>query len=227
MPQEQVNKVWEVLDAVLRTTQPQTVSSDRGRLEAGSRLNWYEPFTVATTSSQPNVFDPDTVAGKAATVLKPLLITPGAERRPPNKHPATIYYSPPSTFPLIPASDYLRVPERYEVPSVPGAFIINNVFEPAECQALIKAAEKIGLEPDEPMAGSATELASVLAHNFIWLADKEFLAILYGRIRDSMPLTIQGGAVKGINARFRLYRYRSGALYRPHVRCCEITRGTF
>jgi len=197
------------------------ISSDdgtEGRLTPGRRLKWYDPFMVSTTQSPTSAaLDPDVIAEKATAVLRPLLVTPGLERRPPNKHPAIIYYSPSNTFPLISACDRSQMPKRHDLPGVPGAFIINDVFEPAECQSLIKAAENVGLEPDEPIAGSATELTSVLAHNLIWLADKEFLAILYGRIRDFMPQSIQGGAVQGINARFRIYRYRSGALYRPHI----------
>lgn len=71
--------------------------------------------------------------------------------------------------------------------------------------------------PDEPTAGSAAQLASVLAHNFIWLADADFISTMYSRVVDLLPQTVHGGIVRGINRRFRLYRYRPGALYRPHV----------
>jgi hypothetical protein len=82
---------------------------------------------------------------------------------------------------------------------------------------MFSAAEKVGLLPDEPISGSAAQILSILAHNLIWLAD-HFLAVLYGRIVDHVPQTVHGGAVKGINARFRLYRSRPGALYRLYVR---------
>ncbi|KAJ7097605.1 hypothetical protein C8R44DRAFT_643119 [Mycena epipterygia] len=218
MSQEEENRVWQVLNAILRTTQPDFVSSSQGgggTLKPGSRLRWYPPFTQQPADSQPSALVPD--ATNAPAVLKPLHTTPGPDRRPPNKHPAVVYYSPPSTFPLLPPASRTRQPERFDVPGVPGAFIINDVFERAECQALIDVAEAVGMLPDEPTAGSATQLASVLAHNFIWLADTDFLSTMYSRVVALLPQAVHGGAVKGINARFRLYRYRPGALYRPHI----------
>lgn len=224
MSQQEENRVWQVLDAILRTTQPELVSSreDSGgflTLTPGSRLRWYEPFTVQPDSPdhQNPTIDSDTIATNAAKVMKQLQVTPGPDRRPPNKHPAVIFYSPPNTFPLTPAPARTRRPQRHDMPGVPGAFIINDVFESAECESLVKAAEQVGLLPDEPVGGSAIQLSSVLAHNLIWLADTNFISTLYSRIVDLLPQAVHGGAVKGINARFRLYRYRPGALYRPHV----------
>lgn len=229
MSQQEENRVWQVLDAILRTTQPEFIPSHQelgGTLSSGSRLRWYGPFSVQppTLDPKPPSVDPDVVADHALPQMTPLQTTPGPDRRPPNKYPAVIYYSPPGTFPLAPVADRTRLPQRHHLPGVPGAFIINDVFEPAECQSLVKAAEKVGLLPDEPVAGSATQLSSVLAHNLIWLADAEFISTLYHRIVDLLPQSIHGGAVRGINRRFRLYRYRPGALYRPHV-CIFISFG--
>ncbi|KAG5653211.1 hypothetical protein H0H81_001688 [Sphagnurus paluster] len=222
MSQAEENRIWQVLDAILRTTQPELISTYEeagGRLEPGTRLRWYEPFTVEPSSagSSKHSIDSIVVAEAASRVMKPLDVTPGPERRPPNKHPAVIYFSPIQTFPLASIPNRTREPRRHDLPGVPGAFIINDVFEDVECRCLVDAAEKLGLLPDEPIAGSATQLSSVLAHNLIWLADTEFLTTLYSRIVPHLPQSIHGGAVKGINARFRLYRYRPGALYRPHI----------
>ncbi|KAJ7312922.1 hypothetical protein DFH08DRAFT_791180 [Mycena albidolilacea] len=220
MSQEEENRVWQVLNAILRTTQPDFIASrsgDSGALKPGSRLRWFPPFTQAPAEAPPSVHAVEGSAATAVTVLKPLHTTLGPDRRPPNKHPAVVYYSPPNTFPLLPPADRTRQPQRFDVTGVPGAFIINDVFEPSECQALIDAAEAVGMHPDEPTAGSATQLASVLAHNFIWLADADFIAAMYARVVALLPQTVHGGAVKGINRRFRLYRYRPGALYRPHI----------
>lgn len=219
MSQEEENRVWQVLDAILRTTQPEMIArGDDGELAPGSRLRWCKPFTVDPGPSvQTNTINSTEIAAAAASVLKILESTPGPERRPPNKHPAVIYYSPPNTFPLLPKDERTREPTRHDLPGVPGAFIINDALEVAECESLVKAAEAVGLMPDEPVAGSATQLSSVLAHNLIWLADPTFITTLYNRLVHLLPQTVHGGAVKGINSRFRLYRYRPGALYRPHV----------
>ncbi|KAJ7054194.1 hypothetical protein C8F01DRAFT_1064081 [Mycena amicta] len=215
MSQEEENLVWRVLNAILRTTQPEFIPSTSaagGVLIAGSSLRRYPPFSVETTTPLSPATSPrDLNAGD----IKPLHTTPGTERRPPNKHPAIVYYSPPGIIPLLPSSQ--RTPLRFDVPGVPGAFVINDVFDHSECQSLIDAAEAVGMLPDEPTSGSATQLASILAHNFIWLADETFIASLYGRVVDLLPQTVNGGVVRGINKRFRLYRYRPGALYRPHI----------
>ncbi|KAJ7779201.1 hypothetical protein B0H16DRAFT_808617 [Mycena metata] len=220
MTQEDENRVWQVLNAILRTTQPDFVASSQengGILKPGSRLRWYPAFTQppseAASPSPAKLGD----TSVNIAVLSPLHTTLGPDRRPPNKHPAVVHYSPPNTFPLLPFSARTRQPQRFDVSGVPGAFIINDVFEAAECKALIDAAEAVGMLPDEPTAGSAAQLASVLAHNFIWLADTEFLATMYSRVVALLPQTIHGGTVRGINARFRLYRYHPGALYRPHI----------
>ncbi|KAK7023145.1 hypothetical protein R3P38DRAFT_1098074 [Favolaschia claudopus] len=219
MSQEEENLVWQVLCAILRTTQPECISSSRGVdgiLKSGSRLRWYSPFTQQPSAAPPS--PPREVAASITpSVMKPLQTTLGPDRRPPNKHPAVVYYSPPNTFPLLSSADRMRQPQRFDVPGVPGAFIVNDVFEASECRALIDAAEAVGMLPDEPVAGSAAQLASVLAHNFIWLADADFISTLYDRVVPHLPPAVHGGAVKGINRRFRLYRYRPGALYRPHI----------
>ncbi|KAH9476056.1 hypothetical protein JR316_0011626 [Psilocybe cubensis] len=222
MSKQEENRVWQVLDAILRTTQPEMIAqsstSDGGKIEPGSRLRWYTPFTIESDPPARTVdIDSDAIASAATKVLVPLQITPGPDRRPPNKHPAIIYFSPDNTFPLLPSSERSRQPTRHELPGVPGAFIINDALEIQECEALVKAAESVGLIPDEPIAGSATQLSSVLAHNLIWLADTSFITTLYQRLVHLLPQTVHGGAVKGINSRFRLYRYRPGALYRPHI----------
>ncbi|KAF8962109.1 hypothetical protein BDZ97DRAFT_1826426 [Flammula alnicola] len=172
MSPEEENRVWQVLDAILRTTQPEMIgeANDESRtVKPGSRLRWYTPFTVhpglATNQTTVTLLNSAEISAAASAILKPLQTTPGSERRPPNKHPVVIYFSPPNTFPLLPKAERTRQPTRHELPGVPGAFIINDALEVAECESL----------------------------------------------------TVHGGAVKGINSRFRLYRYRPGALYRPHI----------
>jgi predicted 2-oxoglutarate/Fe(II)-dependent dioxygenase YbiX len=75
----------------------------------------------------------------------------------------------------------------------------------------------MGFTPDQAAAGSATELASVLAHNFYWMADEAFCTSLFERVKPFLPATVKGLPVRSINRRFRCYRYVPGAVYRPHV----------
>lgn len=57
----------------------------------------------------------------------------------------------------------------------------------------------------------------ILAHNFYYLADPQTLAAIFNRVAALLPQQIEGCALKGLNARFRVYRYVPGAVYRPHI----------
>ena len=129
------------------------------------------------------LLDPGNFSAAAVQVLKPLQTTPGHERRPPNKRPAVMYFSPP-TCPLL--STFTSTSTTQPARST-GCFIIN--VETSECAALVKAAEAVGLLPDEPVASSAVQLSSMLAHNLIWLVDTEFISTLYQRIVHLLPQT--------------------------------------
>lgn len=112
-----------------------------------------------------------------------------------------------------------------DVPGVPGAFLILDVFTPEECLQIVKAASAIGFESDEAAEGSARSKSSILAKNFVWLADKPFLEHFYDRIKEFFPQTAPiadgaggvvngGGKLRGINARFRVYQYTQNQVYR-------------
>ncbi|WVQ80910.1 hypothetical protein IAT38_003017 [Cryptococcus sp. DSM 104549] len=148
----------------------------------------------------------------------------GPERRPPNLYDSTVYGSSPSAISLTPTPDRPRAPSKMEVPGVPGAFIVLDVFTPEECLQIVQAASAIGFEKDEAAAGSALMKTSILAQNFIWLADQPFLDHFYSQILPFVPQTAPvsvegngGGKVRGINARFRVYQYTENQLYRPHI----------
>lgn len=151
--------------------------------------------------------------------------TPGPERRPPNLHPAIVYASSPNAIPLSPAKSDSPLnctppttpAARQDVPYVPGAFLLTSILSPSECTAIVTAASAVGFLPDQPVGGSAADMSSILASNVYWLADKEFLDVLWGRVLPFLPANISGKQVRGLNARFRIYRYVPGAIYRPHL----------
>lgn len=84
--------------------------------------------------------------------------TPGHLRKPPNVYDSTVYASSPNTIQL---STDRRAPTRIDVPDLPGAFLVMDVFTPDECLQMVRAAEAIGFEKDEAAGGSATQKASV------------------------------------------------------------------
>lgn len=140
-------------------------------------------------------------------------VTPAAERKPPNQYDATIY----TTVQPILSSTAPQTCTRHDILSVPGAFVIEDLLSVDECKAIICQGEAVSFSPDCAVAGSAIQQASILAHNFYYFADEHTLGQIYQRALPFLPQSIEGCAVTGINARFRVYRYVPGAVYRPHI----------
>jgi hypothetical protein len=137
----------------------------------------------------------------------------GKDRLTPNKFDFTLYHSAIDTILLSNQSITIRM----DIPNVPGAFLIKNVLDEKECNQILTASESIGYTGDEPLAGQALGQASVLAHNFFWLADQSLLGAIYERCKPHLPPQINGHELTGLNSRWRLYRYVPGAVYRPHI----------
>jgi len=68
-----------------------------------------------------------------------------------------------------------------------------------------QAAGLVGLPSGGPAAGC------------VWLVDSSILQPVYSRVAHLLPQVLGGGALAGLNARWRLYCYTPGAVYRPHV----------
>lgn len=97
-----------------------------------------------------------------------------------------------------------------------------NILPPETCKSIIESANTLGWEPDQAAGGSAVDKTSVLAHNVVWLADEDFVGQLFERIKPFVKQTVvgpdgKGGKVRGINRRFRVYRYGPKQVYRPHI----------
>ena len=50
-----------------------------------------------------------------------------------------------------------------------------------------------------------------------WLADESVVGPVYERVRPHLPQALEGCAVAGVNARWRLFRYAQDCVYRPHI----------
>ncbi|KAI0393155.1 oxidoreductase [Xylariaceae sp. FL0594] len=138
--------------------------------------------------------------------------TPGPERKPPNLHPAVLYLSNNNAIPL--AAEGPRT-TLHKHPSVPGLSLMKDVLTLAECRSIVAAMETVGFLPDCPLRddGSAS---SVLAHNVYWIVDQAFHDALWKRVSPFIPGQLGGRRARGINRRFRVYRYVPGAEYRCH-----------
>jgi hypothetical protein len=130
----------------------------------------------------------------------------GALRRPPSEHDLRIYMTSPNAIRFQhrdsdssgDSAVDVSAPRatRHDVPGVPGSFLMTNVLTADECAQFILAAEHIGYIPD----------AVDGIDNVQWLADPSILNTVLGRCSHLLPPYIDGHALGGINAKFRLFR---------------------
>lgn len=139
--------------------------------------------------------------------------TSGPARKPPNLHPAVLFASQDDTIPLV--KDTTK-PECHNHPVVPNLRVIKDVLSADECSSIIAAGESMEFIPDAPVRPEGEE-SSVLAHNFYWVVDQAFHDNLWERVKSFVPEKVAGKQVRGINRRFRVYRYVPGAEYRCHI----------
>ncbi|GLI65484.1 hypothetical protein VaNZ11_009004 [Volvox africanus] len=129
---------------------------------------------------------------------------------------------------------------RVEVPFVGGAFVLVGVLSRCECAQIVACAEEMGytVDPDYTFSAAARTAAAGAglsasvssaarsggaglgergAAGCVWLADETLQGPLYERVAHLLPQHLCDGDLAGLNARWRLYRYDKGAVYRPHV----------
>jgi hypothetical protein len=126
----------------------------------------------------------------------------------PSQYDLNIYMTKPNTI-IFSSQSAVK---RHNVPHVPGAFILTNVLTPSECAQFIRIAEQIQYTPD----------AVDGIDNIQWLASDDITTHLFSRCETLLPAVIPSingysCVLRGINARFRLFRYTPGSVYRPHI----------
>jgi len=110
----------------------------------------------------------------------------------------------------------LEVIVRKEVPSVPGAYHLLNVFTREECLRLIDLSENLGYLKD-----AAVSLPREIRHNdnVVWVTDEKTDGMIWQRVAHlvEQELAIYNGKRPlGLNARFRFYRYGLGDFFKFH-----------
>ncbi|KAJ3180199.1 hypothetical protein HDU85_004202 [Gaertneriomyces sp. JEL0708] len=205
-------EILRVLDAILRTADPSMVPVDEDTLPAKPVQRHGAWAGKEMGETEESLFDKDESWKSKFRVVH---FEKGPERRTPNLYDFIMYTSAPGTISgLTPDGPPVR---RINVPHVPGAFFLCDVLSRAQCREILFAAESVGFTPDAPIAGAAAEQSSILAHNMFWLADTGLLEYIYSRCEPHLPSNIGGGNLAGLNARWRVYRYVPGAVYRPHI----------
>ncbi|CAM0138080.1 hypothetical protein VKS41_001303 [Umbelopsis sp. WA50703] len=215
-------QIFRVLDSILRTADPELIPKPT-EIQHPVRQNgsWSafprsEPLAMVYDTIQANKLFTEEQAEQYRSAFRVVHHENGPERRTPNQYDFTLYHSKPGTIKTT-KDDMRPAVERIDVPQVPGAFLLKDVLTTSECDQVLSAAEAIGFTPDVPIVGSASESVSILAHNFFWLVDDDFLGTVFKRCEPHFPKEMGDGAIAGLNARWRVYRYVPGAIYRPHI----------
>jgi prolyl 4-hydroxylase len=94
---------------------------------------------------------------------------------------------------------------------------IPEVLSPAECSEHIAHAEQTGYEAAPIITPRGTLVDESIRNNDRVIVDDDSLAaFLWPRLRDHVPVFLDGCQVIGLNERFRYYRYRPGQKFALH-----------
>lgn len=209
-----------VLDAVMRVSGPVDLNPEPKLSSTSSFPIAFQPawdLRPATKSLEvyASVLDKSIFSSAPENIQNSLRVietTPALLRKPPNHYDAILYTTAPDSIHLTPD----HPPIMYHThPNVPNLHMAANVLSPDECKAIIAAGESVEFVPDSPLREG--EDVSILAHNFYWVIDTVFHDALWSRVSHLVPSSVNGRLARGINRRFRVYRYVPGAEYRCHI----------
>lgn len=102
---------------------------------------------------------------------------------------------------------------RIDIPEVPGAFQLLNVLSDKEADAIVKLTEELGYHEDSPVS-----LPHSVRHNenLNWVVSEQIDNTIWNRSAALVTEVINGQTARGINARFRFYKYGEGDFFKPH-----------
>ncbi|KAI8293720.1 hypothetical protein K4K56_004111 [Colletotrichum sp. SAR 10_98] len=216
---EQDEQRLRVIDAILRVTGPVDTNPNALPIPSTPGIALQEIWDLRPSTPSEEVYASvldktifNSAPASLATGLRMIERTPGPDRKPPNHHDALLYTNAPNTIPL--AAD--RTDISYQPhPIVPNLGVIKKVLSSEECKAIIAAGETVNFLPDAPLREDGD--ISILAHNFYWVVDPLFHDTLWSRVSAHVPASVKGRLARGLNRRFRVYRYVPGAEYRAHI----------
>jgi 2OG-Fe(II) oxygenase superfamily len=96
-------------------------------------------------------------------------------------------------------------------------FTIDSVLTTDECHALVARAESVGFEIATINASEGPRVDAKVRNNDRVIVDDHSLARdIWERVRDRIPPLRGGRQVRGLNERFRFYRYAPGQKFAWH-----------
>ena len=98
-----------------------------------------------------------------------------------------------------------------------ASFTLHPIFTPEECQAFIERAENHGFEKAmiNSRRGAVVDLNVRNNDRVIW-DDPELAELVWQRVKDYLPVIQGGREIRGLNERFRYYRYTQGQRFAWH-----------
>src|SRR5690349_19612851 len=104
------------------------------------------------------------------------------------------------------------------IPVVEGAFTVPDVLTADECAAYIALSEKIGYEPATITTVYGAELRPDVRNNDRVIHDDPKMAsTLWPLVGAYFPANVGDRQVRGLNERFRFYRYDPGQRFEWHL----------
>lgn len=112
-------------------------------------------------------------------------------------------------------SDHGRSIHREDIAEVPGVFLLHDVLSDEECHRFVALSDVLGYHDDAPVSLPRRIRHN---HNFNWVVDESVDSPIWRRCKDFFsPSTYTSLRPRGLNARFRFYRYGVGDYFAPHT----------
>lgn len=98
-----------------------------------------------------------------------------------------------------------------------GIFTIPGFLTPEECREYVELTEAQGYEAAPITTAQGFEMRPDIRNNTrVIIDDLERAQALWERVRDEVPVFVEGRQAIGLNERFRFYRYDPGERFAPH-----------
>ena len=96
-------------------------------------------------------------------------------------------------------------------------FVVHDFLTPAECESFVARSEAAGYDEATITSAEGPVMSKDIRDNARLILDDASLAdALWQRAQPFVPPTIEVWHARGLNERFRFYRYDVGQKFRPH-----------